>query len=79
MSAGRKENPEKSVSPGQPGKIPDQPAATVDNEAASHPGSPAKPGKPEHRVEFAQGTYYRQGVRVPDGQHKNPMPRTRNR
>jgi hypothetical protein len=79
MSSGRKEIPEKSVSSHQPGKIPDQPAAAVDKNAASHAESSTQSGKPERKTEFAQGTYYRQGVRVPEGQHKSPVPRTRNR
>ncbi len=79
MSAGRKESPEKSVSPPQPKRNPDQPATEVHKDAASHGDSSTKSGKPERKAEFAQGTYYRQGVLVPGGPHKGPMPRTRNR
>jgi hypothetical protein len=79
MSAGRKENPEKSVSPRQPKKNPDQPATAVHKSAASPTDSSTKSDKPEHKAAFAQGTYYRQGVLVPGGPHKSPMPRSRNR
>ncbi len=78
MSVGRKAKPEKSLASLQPGKTPDRPVATADKNAASHPESSIRSGKPE-RVEFAQGTYYRQGVLVPGGPHKGPMPRVRNR
>jgi len=79
MSAGRKESPEKSVSPSQSNKNPDQPATEVGKDAASNTDSSAKSVKPERKVEFAQGTYYRQGVLVPGGPHKGAMPRNRNR
>jgi hypothetical protein len=79
MSAGMKVKPEKSIAPPQPGKIPDQPAAAIDKDAVSLPESSTKSGKPERKVEFAQGTYYRQGVLVPGGPHKGPMPRSRSR
>ena len=79
MSAGRKASPEQSVSPRQPKKNPDQPAREVRKEAASHPDSSTKSGSPERKTGFAQGTYYRQGVRVPAGTQKNPIPRSRNR
>lgn len=79
MSAGRKESPEKSVSPRQPKRNPDQPATEVRKDAASHTDSSTKSGKPERKAEFAQGTYYRQGVLVPGGPHKSPVPRSRNR
>ena len=79
MSVGRKAKPEKSLAPSPPGKIPEHPAVARDANAAPHPESSGKSGKPE-RVEFAQGTYYRQGVLVPGGPHaKNPMARGRNR
>ena len=79
MSAGRKESPEKSVSPQQPERDPDQTATEVYKDAASHPDSSTKSGSPERKAGFAQGIFYRQGVRVPSGPHKSPMPRTRNR
>jgi hypothetical protein len=79
MSAGTKAKPEKSLAPHQPEKIPDQPAAAVDKDAASPPESSTKSSKPESKVGFAQGTYYRQGVLVPGGPHKGPMPRSRSR
>ena len=79
MSAGRKAKPEKSLAPRQPGKIPDQAAVAVDKDASSHPESLTKSGKPEHKAGFAQGTYYRQGVLVPGGPHKGPLPRSRSR
>jgi hypothetical protein len=67
MSSGRKESPEKSVSPLQPGTIPDRPDA------------PGKSGETQGKTGFAQGTFYRQGVRVPGGPGKSAIPRTRNR
>jgi hypothetical protein len=79
MSAGRKENPEKSVSRLQPERNPDQPVTEVLKDEAPHTDSSTKSDKPERKAEFAQGTYYRQGVRVPAGSQKNPLPRTRNR
>ena len=79
MSVGRKAKPEKSLASLQPGKTPYRPEATVDKNAASQPEPSIKSGKPERKVEFAQGTYYRQGVLVPGGPHKGPMPRVRNR
>jgi hypothetical protein len=79
MSAGPKSNSKKSISPGQPGSIPDQIAAAVQKIAATHPGSSMKSGKPERKAEFGQATYYRQGVLVPGGPHKSPMPRSRSR
>ena len=75
MSAGRKAKSEKSPAPRQPGETLDKPAAAADKDAAS----PAKSDKPEHKTGFAQGTYYRQGVLVPGGPHKGPMPRSRSR
>jgi hypothetical protein len=66
MRAGRKENRNKSVSPSKiTKKSPDQPAQCGDRDAAPHADSPAESGKPAHKIEFAPGTYYRQGVRVP--------------
>lgn len=47
----------------------------VPKDAASQADLPVKSGK----TEFAQGTYYRQGVLVPGGPHKGAMPRTRTR
>lgn len=79
MSAGPKTTSKKSLAPGQPRKIPDQTAAAVDKNAASHPDSSTKSGKTERKAEFAQATYYRQGVLVPGGPHKGPMPRSRSR
>ena len=79
MSAGRKESPEKSLSPRQPRRNPDQPEATVAKTAESHSDSSTKSGKEQPKTPFAQGTYYRQGVLVPGGPHKGAMPRTRNR
>lgn len=79
MSAGLKESPEKSVLPRQPKRNSDQSATEVLKDAASHIDSSTKSDKPERKTEFAQGTYYRQGVLVPGGPHKGPMPRSRNR
>ena len=79
MSAGRKESPEKSVSLRQRKTSPDQPATEVLKVAVAHTDASTKSDKPECKVEFAQGTYYRQGVRVPAGSQKNPLARTRNR
>ena len=79
MSAGRKAKSEKSLAPHQSEKIPEQSAVAVDKSAASPPEASTKSGKPERKVEFAQGTYYRQGVLVPGGPHKGPMPRNRSR
>jgi hypothetical protein len=79
MSAGRKESPAKSVSPSQPATNSDQPAMDVPKDAASHMDSSTKAITPGRKVEFAQGTYYRQGVRVSGVPQKSPMPRTRNR
>ena len=79
MSDGPKSKSKKSLAPGKPGKIPDQTAAAIDQSAASHPGSLTKPAKSERKAEFGQATYYRQGVLVPGGLHKNPMPRSRSR
>ena len=75
MSAGRKESPEKSVLPRLTRKNPDWPLMGVPKDAASQADLPVKSGK----TEFAQGTYYRQGVLVPGGPHKGAMPRTRTR
>ena len=75
MSAGRKESPEKSVLPRLTRKNPDRPAMEVLKDAAAQADLPVKAGK----TEFAQGTYYRQGVLVPGGPHKGAMPRTRTR
>jgi len=79
MSAGPKSNSKRSTPPGPPRTIPDQFAAAVHKDAASHPGSSMKSGKPERKAEFGQATYYRQGVLVPGGLHKSPMPRSRSR
>ena len=79
MSSGRKESPEKSFSPLQPGTIPDQPATSARKDAASHADAPTKSGEPQGKTGFAQGTYYRQGVRVPGGLSKSAIPRSRNR
>ncbi len=79
MSSGRKESPEKSVSPLQPGTIPDRPATSARKDATSHADAPGKSGEPQGKTGFAQGTFYRQGVRVPGGPGKSAIPRTRNR
>ena len=79
MSAGRKESPEKSALPRQPRRNPDQPVTELHKDAASHTDLSTKAGNPERKVGFAQGTVYRQGVRVADGPHKSPLSRTRNR
>ena len=79
MSDGPKSNSKKSIPAGQPGTIPDRSAAAVHENAASHPGSSMKSGKPERKAEFGRATYYRQGVLVPGGLHKSPMPRSRSR
>lgn len=79
MSSGRKESPEKSVSPLQPGTIPDRPATSARNDATSHADAPGKSGETQGKTGFAQGTFYRQGVRVPGGPGKSAIPRTRNR
>jgi len=75
MSAGRKAKSEKSPAHGQPGETSVQPASAAADKNAS---SPAKSDKPE-KTGFAPGTYYRQGVLVPGGPHKGPMPRSRSR
>lgn len=75
MSAGRKAKPEKSLPTLQSHEL----AAPTGKNTASPIKSPAKPGEPERKTGFAQGTYYRQGVLVPGGPHKGPMPRSRSR
>jgi hypothetical protein len=75
MSAGRKESPEKYALPRLTKKNPDRPLTEVPKDAASHADVPTKSGK----TEFAQATYYRQGVLVPGGPHKGALPRTRYR
>jgi hypothetical protein len=75
MSAGRKAKLEKSL----PTPHSDRPATATDKNEASRPESSTKSGEPERKSGFAQGTYYRQGVLVPGGPHKGPMPRTRSR
>ncbi len=79
MSAGPKTDSKKSIAPDPSRTIPDQTAAAADKNAASHPDSSMKSGKPERKAEFAQATYYRQGVLVPGGPHKGPMPRSKSR
>ncbi len=75
MSAGRKAKPEKSLPTLQFHEL----AAPTGKNTASPVKSLAKPGEPERKTGFAQGTYYRQGVLVPGGPHKGPMPRSRSR
>lgn len=75
MNAGRKAKPEKSLPTLQSHEL----AAPTGKNTASPVKSPAKPGEPERKTGFAQGTYYRQGVLVPGGPHKGPMPRSRSR
>lgn len=77
MSAGPKAKSETSLALRQPGKIPDHPVAAVDETDALPPESSTRSDKPQRKTEFAQGTYYRQGVLVPGGPHKGPMPRSR--
>ena len=79
MSAGRKESLEKSVLPRQRKRNSDQPVTEVLKDAASHTDSSARAGNPQRKAEFAQGTVYRQGVRVSSAPHKGAIPRTRNR
>jgi hypothetical protein len=76
MNAGRKDPP---LSPLLFKKIPDRPATPVHKDAALQTDSSEKSGKPEHKAGFAPGTYYRQGVLVPGGPHKGPMPRSKSR
>jgi hypothetical protein len=73
MSAGRKAKPEKSL----PTPHPDRPATGAGKNAPPQAESPTKPGEPERKSGFAQGTYYRQGVLVPGGPHKSATPRGR--
>ena len=75
MSAGRKTKPENSLPTLQSHEL----AAPTGKNSVSRTKSPAKSGEPERKTEFAQGTYYRQGVLVPGGPHKGPMPRSRSR
>jgi len=75
MSAGRKAKPENSLPTLQSHEL----AARTGKNTASRTKSPAKPVEPERKTGFAQGTYYRQGVLVPGGPHKGPMPRSRSR
>jgi hypothetical protein len=79
MSAGRKESPEKSALSHQLRRNPDKPVTELHKNTASHTELSTKTGNPERKVEFAQGTVYRQGVRVANGPQKSPMPRARNR
>jgi len=79
MSAGRKESFEKSALPRQRKRNPDQPVTEVLKDAASRTDSSTKAGNLERKAGFAQGTVYRQGVRVSGGPDKGPLPRTRNR
>ena len=79
MSAGQKSNSNKSPCSSQPPKILDQTAPAADQTAASYPGSSMKSGKSERKAEFGKATYYRQGVLVPGGLNKNPVPRSRSR
>ncbi len=76
MSAGRKDKP---LSPRPSQTMSDWSVAPVHKDAASQTNSSEKSGKPDNKAVFAQGTYYRQGVLVPGGPRKGPMPRSRNR
>ena len=76
MSAGPKGKP---LSSHPPRTMSDWTAVLVHKDATSQTVSSEKSGKPEGKAGFAQGTYYRQGVLVPGGPRKGPMPRGRNR
>ena len=75
MSAGQKSKPEKSLPTLQSHEF----ASPTGKNTASPVRSPVKPGEPERNTGFAQGTYYRQGVLVPGGMHKGPIPPRRSR
>ncbi|HKB81655.1 MAG TPA: hypothetical protein VKD04_00460 [Burkholderiales bacterium] len=79
MSAGPKENPENTLSPLPRNANPDRPAPEVRKDIESHVVASSKDGKQERKVEFAQGTIYRQGIRVPNGPNKSPVSRGRNK
>jgi hypothetical protein len=75
MSAGRKAKSEKTLPTLQSHQL----EAASGKNAASRTESPAKSVEPGSKTGFAQGTYYRQGVRVPGGPYKGGMPRGRGR